>query len=131
MSENTVSWLLQSDASIRWQTLHDLIDAPESERAAERAKVETTGWGALLLSHQDEDGQWAGGSFVPADFSREAWESEGQPWTATFNCLSQLREFGIDPQCNRIQRTVELVGKNSRWDEGGQPYWYADQQPLS
>lgn len=118
-----IDWLLDSDPSIRWQVKRDLLDAPEEEWQAERARVETEGWGAGLLSHQDEDGQWAGGAFVPSGFGPHQWEEEGQPWTATFFSLSQLREFGLDPQSERARRTVELIGANSRWDEGGQPYW--------
>jgi hypothetical protein len=47
----------------------------------------------------------------------------GQPWTATIFSLSQLREFGLDPSSDRAKQAVELIGANSRWDEGGQPYW--------
>src|SRR6266542_1793596 len=66
-----IDWLLDpehSDPSIRWQVMRDLLDAPQSEWAAERAKVETEGWGARLLAVEDEDGQWAGGAHFPADF---------------------------------------------------------------
>jgi hypothetical protein len=116
-------WLLDSDPSIRWQVMRDLLDAPESEWGQERAKVETEGWGVRLLSNEDADGQWAGGAFLPSDFSAREWEEVGQPWTATTFSLSQLREFGLDPSSDRAQRTVELIGANSRWDEGSQPYW--------
>jgi hypothetical protein len=44
-------------------------------------------------------------------------------WTATAFSLSQLREFGLDPSSDRVERAVQLIGANSRWDEGGQPYW--------
>ncbi len=118
-----IDWLLHSDPSIRWQVLRDLLEVPESEWAVERAKVETEGWGARLLSCQDEDGQWAGGAFVPADFDPREWKERGQPWTATCFSLTQLREFGLDPLSDRARRTVELVGANARWDEGGQPFW--------
>lgn len=114
---------MDSDPAIRWQVERDLLAAPEAEWAAERAKVETHGWGARLLSLQDEDGQWAGGSFFPADFTEDLWHAEGQPWTATAWALAQLRDFGLDPASERAQRTVELVDANSRWDHGGQPYW--------
>lgn len=116
-------WLLTSDPAIRWQVMRDLLETPEDEWAAERAKVETQGWGARLLSLQDEDGQWAGGAFVPAGFTRKLWEEEGQPWTATAFCLTQLREFGLDPESAAARRSVALVGQNARWDEGGQPFW--------
>ena len=120
---DVIEWLIHSDPSIRWQVMSDLLDAPEAEWMAERVKVETEGWGARLLSHQDKDGQWAGGSFVPANFDSQEWREHGQPWTATTFSLSQLREFGLDPSSDRAKRTVELIGVNSRWDEGGQPYW--------
>ncbi len=122
-SSSVIDWLLDSDPSIRWQVMRDLLDAPESNWTAERAKVETEGWGARLLSYQDADGQWAGGAFFPSGFERREWLERGQPWTATTFSLSQLREFGLDPASNRARRTVELIGTNSRWDEGGQPYW--------
>ena len=118
-----IDWLLGSDPSIRWQAMRDLLDAPEPEWAAERAKVETEGWGARLLSDEDEDGQWAGGAFVPRDFDFREWQEVGQPWTATAFSLSQLREFGLDPSSDRVRRAVELIGVNSRWDHAGEPYW--------
>jgi hypothetical protein len=122
----SIDWLLDSDPSIRWQVMRDLLDAPESDWRAERAKVETHGWGAMLLSHEDEDGQWAGGAFFPRGFEAREWQEVGQPWTATAFSLSQLREFGLDPTSERSKRMVELVGTNSRWDEGGQPFWQGE-----
>lgn len=122
-SGTVIDWLLDSDPAIRWQVMRDLLDAPEAEWTAERAKVETEGWGARLLARQDEDGQWDGGSFLPGNFDPREWREHGQPWTATSFSLSQLREFGLDPSSDRARRTVGLIGANSRWDEGGQPYW--------
>jgi len=116
-------WLLGSDPSIRWQVMRDLLDAPEQEWKSERAKVETEGWGARLLSYEDEDGQWAGGAFVPSGFDWSEWQEVGQPWTATLFSLSQLRELGLDPSSERAKRAVELIGANSRWDHDGEPYF--------
>ena len=118
-----IDWLLDSDPSIRWQVKRDLLELPESEWLAERAKVETEGFGARLLSYEDEDGQWAGGAFLPSDFEFSEWQQIGQPWTATTYALSQLREFGLDPSSERIQRSVTLIGTNSHWDHAGQPFW--------
>ena len=126
MNDPVIEWLLASDPAIRWQVLRDLLDAPEPIWKAERAKVETEGWGARLLSHQDADGQWAGGAFIPAGFDPHEWSERGQPWTATCFSLSQLREFGLDPSSSRARETVELIGGNSRWDEGGQPFWQGE-----
>lgn len=119
---SVIDWLLAADPSIRWQAMRDLLDARESEWRPERVKVEMEGWGARLLTHQDQDGQWAGGAFVPSGFDWSEWEEVGQPWTATAFSLSQLREFGLDPASDRARRTVELIGANSRWD-GGQLFW--------
>ena len=118
-----IDWLLDSDPSIRWQVMRDLHGAPESQWRAERALVETEGWGARLLALEDEDGQWAGGAFVPRDFDWQEWEDVGQPWTATSYALTQLREFGLDPASDRVRRSVELIGASSRWDHAGQPFW--------
>ena len=123
LADSTLSWLLERDPSIRWQVMRDLLEVPEDDWRPVRTLVETEGWGAQLLSHQDEDGQWAGGAFAPKDFDWSAWETQGQPWTATCFALTQLREFGLDPASESARRTVALVGRNSRWDEGGQPYW--------
>ncbi|KAN0091655.1 hypothetical protein V8E51_017502 [Hyaloscypha variabilis] len=121
--DEAINWLLESDASIRWQVMRDFLNAPESEWSTERKKVEFEGWGAKLLSHQDDDGQWAGGAFFPHDFQAREMKEIGQPWTATCFSLSQLREFGLDPSSERAKRTVKLVGGNSRWNEGNQLYW--------
>lgn len=122
-ADPAIDWLLAGDPSIRWQVMRDLLDAPEPDWQAERARVETEGWGARLLSREDEDGQWAGGAFAPRDFDFSEWQEVGQPWTATAFSLSQLREFGLDPGSPRASRAVELIGANSRWDQAGQPYW--------
>lgn len=118
-----MDWLLGIDPAIRWQVRRDLLDEPESAWAADRAAVETQGWGARLLALQDADGQWAGGSFVPAGFTRELWQAEGQPWTATAYALDDLRALGLDPDSESASRTVRLVGEHSRWDHDDEPFW--------
>ena len=129
-----IDWLLDpgdSDPSIRWQVLRDVLDSPEIEWTTERAKVETEGWGARLLALEDDDGQWAGGAFFPADFDfhgPEAQPGAGQPWTTTTHVLDQLREFGIEP--SSMRRSIELIGASSRWEEGDQPYWHGEVEPC-
>lgn len=122
-TDNVIAWLLDGDPAIRWQVMRDLLDEPEQVWQAERAKVETHGWGADLLARQGEDGLWDGGVFVPAGFTREAWQQEGQPWTGAAYALNDLREWGLDPRSEAARRVVRLVGENGRWDEGDQPFW--------
>lgn len=127
-----IDWLLDpqaSDPAIRWQVMRDLLDAPEDQWRVERAKVETHGWGARLLSHQDDDGQWDGGAHFPADF---VWggDEPGQPWTSTSHALAQLREFGLDPASDRVTRMVALIGANCRWEYDDLPYWGGEVEPC-
>lgn len=49
---SVLKWLLDSDPSIRWQTMRDLIGAPAQDVAAEPARVATEGAGARLLALQ-------------------------------------------------------------------------------
>jgi hypothetical protein len=65
------------------------------------------------LACQDEDGQWAGGAFVPAGFTAKLWEAEGQPWTATAFTFDLLRDLGLPPGCAAARRTVAAVGANA------------------
>lgn len=127
-SDVLVAWLLDSDPSIRWQVMRDLLDSPSEEWETERAKVETEGWGARLLALADDDGLWDGGAHFPADFVWGGDES-GQPWTSTSHSLAQLREFGLPPS-TRTRAMVDLIGTNARWEHDNQPYWEGEVEPC-
>lgn len=101
-NKSVIEWLLDSDPSIRWQVMRDLIDAPADEVAAERAKVAMHGWGARLLALQGTDGSWAG----------EAWNPG---WDSTMHVLTLLREMGLDPMSDEARRAVGLVRDHVRW----------------
>lgn len=120
---DVLDWLLAGDPAIRWQVMRDLLDRPEAEWRAERARVEHEGWGARFLAHQDPDGQWAAGACFPGDFTRELYEAEGQPWTATLNVLGDLRALGLDPDSESARRAVALIGGNAVWEYDRLPYW--------
>ncbi len=117
-----LDWLLDSDPALRWQVERDLAGAPPEVWQATRARVASEGFGAELLSKQDDDGQWAGGAYFPAGFfgSPEA-EEPGQPWNATTWTLKDLREWGVDASV--LAGTAEKVAANSRWEYDDLPYW--------
>ena len=98
-----IDWLLDSDPSIRWQVLRDLVDAPPSEVAAERAKVAVEGWGPRILALQAPDGRWGGGAALPG-------------WTSTNHTLWLLCVMGIDPADRRMRRAIALVRERVRWE---------------
>lgn len=122
---DVIAWLLDSDPTLRWQVERDLLDRPASEWEATRARIATEGFGAELLSHQGEDGQWAGGAFFPAGFfdDPETKDLPGQPWTATTWSMTTLREWGMDPAPLIARDTVGLLARNSRWEYEDLPYW--------
>lgn len=134
---SVLDWMLDSDPSIRWQTLRDLADGPAELVAAERARVTTEGWGARLLALQGEDGQWAGGAYFPArsdDSDGPDQSTDGddgaQPWTATAYSLLLLRDLGVDPRSEQVRRAVALVRDHCRWEEGGQPFFTGEVEPC-
>ncbi len=102
MDPTVRDWLLDSDPSIRWQVMRDLLDEPGEVVAAERAKVATEGWGARLLALQGADGRWAG----------RPWSHD---WTDTFHVLELLRRFGLDPESEPARRAVGLVIEHVTW----------------
>lgn len=115
-------WLLDSDPALRWQVQRDLLGAPEPEWRRTRAQVATEGFGARLLAAQDEDGQWAGGAFFPANwFGSPESEQPGQPWTATTWALNDLRMFGLDAAV--LGDTADRLAASSRWEYEDLPYW--------
>lgn len=98
---DVLTWLLDSDPAIRWQTMRDLNGAPADEVASERSKVASVGWGARLLALQAGDGFWGSGSSNPE-------------WV-TFEALQLLRGMGLDPASNEARRAVALVRENVTW----------------
>jgi hypothetical protein len=125
-----LDWMLDSDPSIRWQAMHDLVDAPTEVVAAERARVAVEGWGARLLALQGEDGQWAGGACFPARSISQSYETPGQPWTSTLPTLQLLHDFGIDPRSERVRRAVAQVRDHCRWEHAGQPFFSGEVEPC-
>ena len=102
LQDSVVQWLLDSDPSIRWQVMQDLIGAPADEVAAERARVATEGAGARLLSLHGADGRWGGA----------AWN---RGWNSTMHVLMLLREMGLDPASDQARRAVGLIGDRVTW----------------
>jgi len=97
-----LQWLLDSDPSIRWQVMRDLMGSPAEELAAERARVATGGAGARLLSLQAADGRWGGA----------AWN---RGWNSTMHVLMLLRDMGLDPASDQARRATDLVRDRVTW----------------
>lgn len=100
-SQAAIDFLLEGDPAIRWQVKHDLLDAPDSEVAAERSLVARTGWGRQLLDLQDPEGTWASGIYSPK-------------WISTTYTLLLLRHLGLAPGNPAALRGCEQI-----WDGTG------------
>jgi hypothetical protein len=128
-NRSVTQWLLDSDPSIRWQAMRDLIGAPADEVTAERARVSTEGAAARLLALQGADGSWAGAAF-------------NQGWDSTMHVLSLLRELGLDPASDEARRAVGLVrdrvtwrgwdwdGTWRGWEFDGNPFFAGEVEPC-
>ena len=118
--ESVIDWLLDSDPSIRWQVMRDLLHEPDEVVAAERSRVAYEGWGARLLDLQGPDGQWDGAPYLCPG------------WTSTTDTLMLLRELGVDPANERVRRAIGLVRDRSTWgrefDE--QPFFEGEVEPC-
>lgn len=98
---SVIEWLLNSDPSIRWQVMHDLMDEPEDVVRAERSRVASEGWGARLLALQGPDGHWG--------------EEDPNPEWVTLRSLLLLRDMGLDPTSHKAYRAIALVSDNVKW----------------
>jgi hypothetical protein len=119
---NVIAWLLDSDPAIRWQIMRDLLDAPESEVTAERARIATEGWGAELLSQQRPDGSWGGVAF-------------NQGYDSTMHVLTLLQLFGIEPSTPQTQQAIVRVRDGVVWPGWGpngadNPYFTGEVEPC-
>jgi hypothetical protein len=86
-------WLLDSDPSIRWQVMRDLLDASPEAVAAERSRVATEGWGAELLARQTPAGHWGD----------PKWDL-----VALFS-LIVLKDLGLDPASKQARKMIDRV----------------------
>jgi hypothetical protein len=117
LDENVTDWLLDSDPSIRWQVMRDLLDAPADEVAAERARVAREGWGARLLELQDESGTWADGVYDP-------------PYRGVTFTLDLLRRLGIDPAAEATRRAIQKVHDLRADIWGDDPFFAGETEPC-
>jgi hypothetical protein len=127
---NVLEWLLDSDPSIRWQALRDLVHAAPETIATERARIATEGWGARLLALEEKDGQWAGGACFPSNSWNWREEGSGQPWISTLPTLQLLVDFGIDPNSDQMRQAIQKIRENCRWEHAGQPFFDGEVEPC-
>src|SRR5689334_12202365 len=100
-----LKWLLDSDPSIRWQVMRDLIGAPTGAIAAERSRVATEGWGARLLARQSPAGDWGGG---PRGWRRDM-RKEDRALLIVLYSIVVLMDLGLAPASKQARRMIDRV----------------------
>jgi len=118
-NEAVLQWLLDSDPSIRWQVMRDLVDEPAEAVAAERSRVASEGWGAQLLGQQRPDGNWGDDVATPH-------------WRSNLYTLLLLRNLGLDPASERVRKAVGLVRDRVTWgpEFGDSPFFEGEVEPC-
>lgn len=118
-SDHLIEWLLDSDPSIRWQVMRDLTGTPASVAAAERSRVASEGWGAMILDRQRRDGQWGDGTATPF-------------WWSNMYTLVWLRDLGLDPASERARMAIDRVCEQVTWgpEWGHSPFFEGEVEPC-
>lgn len=102
-NDQIISWLLNGDVSVQYQTYRDLLGADKPEL---RARIKSEGWGKQFLSHQRPDGQWGAGFYNPK-------------WTSTHYTLLDLRNLEINPENRAIRGAVQSIFDHEKGSDGG------------
>lgn len=101
--DEIISWLLEGDAAIRYQTGRDLlnIDKPSLQQ-----KIASSGWGFRLLSCRLPNGYWGQSFYQPK-------------WISTHYTLLDLKNLNIAPENAAIKETLALIFENEKGPDGG------------
>src|SRR5689334_754202 len=114
---DVIGWLLDSDPSIRWQVMRDLLDQPADH---ERSRVASEGWGARLLQLQGPDGHWSGAAWLP------------HSWVSTSETLRELKDLGLDPASDQARSAISRVRDNCTWgpEWDNSPFFEGEVEPC-
>ena len=95
--------LKDSDASVRYRVLRELLGRPEDdpEVVAARQEIGEKGWAATILARQLPTGQWDSPGTTPEQLYRPKY-------TSTIFSLLVLSELGVTRARPGIERAVEL-----------------------
>jgi hypothetical protein len=104
--DDVTTWLLEGDPAIRWQVMRDLLGEPESVWKAEQSRIGDQGWGAQLLSHQDDVGRWTEKLY-------------GYKWISTTYSIVLLRRMGLPAGDPRADLACRLFLDEAQWPDGG------------
>jgi hypothetical protein len=122
-----LTWLLDSDPAIRWQTMRDLTGASRDAIAAERSRVASEGWGAQLLAVQSPGGKWGGS---PRGW-RDDLPKDDRDLLITLYALTLLKDLGLDPAAKQARKAIGRVERrvSFKW-LGNRPFFHGEAEPC-
>jgi hypothetical protein len=92
-----LSWLLEGDVSVRYQTHRDLLGSPDEIVLGLRDRIAREGWGRRFLDARDpETGLWGNGLYSPK-------------WISTHYTLLDLKNLGVDPACREYADSAAML----------------------
>ena len=100
---NIISWLLEGDNAIQYQTLRDLLG---NDDVTLRKRITTEGWGKQYLDARNEKGYWGQDYYQPK-------------WISTHYTLLDLKNLAIDPHHEDIEKIITKVLINEKGPDGG------------
>jgi len=112
LKSDPTDWLLEEDnPSVRYFTLIEILDMPQSSPEVKKAKaaIMTAGVVPLILAKQEQGGYWG----VPEDFYIRA-KYTGTVWT-----LLVLAELGADGKDKRIKKACAFIPERSQDRQSG------------
>jgi hypothetical protein len=113
-----LTWLLDSDPSIRWQVTRDLTGEAPGAIAAERSRIATEGWGAKLLARQSRAGNWGG-------------PNEDRGLLITLYSLVVLMDLGLDPASKQARKMIDRIDKRLVFKPlDNRPFLHGETEPC-
>lgn len=100
---NTLSWLLEGDISIQYQTCKDLLDETKADY---RVRIAKEGWGEKFLDNQHHEGHWGEAFYQPK-------------WISSHYTLLDLRNLELEPGIPQIDFALDRIFENEKGPDGG------------
>ena len=103
---DVISWLLEGDVSAQYLTHKLLLGSDSTILEQLQNRIETEGFGAEFLFHQNPDGHWGIYYYQPK-------------WTSTHYTLLDLKNLGISPMSEPCQEMVLRMLDQCQKPNGG------------
>jgi hypothetical protein len=120
MEMSVIEWLLDSDPSIRWQVMRDLIAESDATVARERSRVAAEGWGLACWTFKDR---------MAIGAARRSSRAPGSPPRTRSSCCE------ISAWIRRtigVRRAIDQVRDRCTWgaEFGDSPFFEGEVEPC-